>query len=161
MIPERNEDARFSRLSLDYNDPNGHLAFSRFGLAQQQEETQIDTLLRELPAVRPSIAEIISLTSYQTEYGIFDHDADRGMRPLALVALHPKEDAMEGGPLFTHIRKFHSHRIYKHFGLSLAEFMELPPYVVELLYEMAEAEAVRNEVDHNQISRQMEIDFEE
>lgn len=132
------------------------MVFERFGLAQRGQVSQLDTLLRELPAVRPSAAEAIARACYQTEYGIFDHDHAQGFKPLALVALHPKEDVVEGGLLFSHIRRYHSRQIYRNFGISLMEFLTLPPYVVELLYEIAEAESVRTEQVNNTIQRQLD-----
>lgn len=136
------------------------MVFSRFGLTHQDEPSQLDTLLRELPAVRPTAAEYIARTSYQTEYGIYDHERLHGHQPLAVVAMHPKEDVIEGGPLFTHIRRYHSHQIYKQFGVSLTEFLELPLHVVELLYAMAEAEATRVESGLRSAQRQMESDLD-
>lgn len=68
---------------------------------------------------------------------------------------------MEGGPLFTYIRKFHSRRVYKNFGLSLNEFLELPPYVADLLLEICEAEVIRAEATHREVAKQMNFDFED
>lgn len=116
--------------------------------------------MRDLPAVRPTVAEQITLACYQTEYGIFDHEAPHSNRPLAMVAMHDKEDVIEGGQLFSHIRKYHSHRVYKLFGINLIEFLELPPYVVELLYDMAAAEAVRTESTHRKLQQQLDLDFD-
>lgn len=120
----------------------------------------MDALLRELPAVRPTAAEIITLSCYQTEYGIFDHQRASRHRPLALVAMHPKEDVVEGGPLFTHIRKYYHHQVHKHFGLSLSEFLELPPYVAEFLYEIARAEVTQEESRHRSLKKQLDLDFD-
>lgn len=154
-----NTDARFSRLTLDLNDRNGHVAFSSFGLSHLSKKGQLDVLLQELPAVRPTAAEIITLSCYQTEYGIHPHDRPRPDRPLALVAMHPKEDVMEGGPLFSHIRKFYNYQITKHFGLSLSEFLELPPFVTELLYDICRADATQTESTHRSVQRQLDLDF--
>lgn len=139
---------------------NGHVAFSSFGLSRVKEEGQLDALIRELPAVRPTAAEIITLSCYQTEYGIYNHDRlDR--RPLSLVAMHPKEDVLEGGPLYSHVRKFFNYRIQKHFGLSLLEFLELPPYLVELLYDIAKADATQQDHTHRDVQRQLNMDLDD
>lgn len=146
-------------MTLDLDDPNGHVAFSSFGLHQLNSTGQIDALLRELPAVRATAAEIITLSCYQTEYGIFDHEKPHPHKPLALVAMHPKEDAMEGSTLFSHIRRYYNYQIRKQFGLSLSEFLDLPPYVVDLLYDIAQADATQQENTHRSVQRQLDLDF--
>lgn len=133
--------------------------YSEFGLDHLDRKGQLDALMRELPAVRPSIAQIMTATAYQTEFGLYDHAAP-GNHGLALVAMHPKEDVIEGGPTFTHIRRFFHYRIHKHFSLSLEEFMGLPPYVTELLYDMARGEATRTTSTLSSIEREMEEEFD-
>lgn len=136
------------------------MAFSSFGLSRVDKEGQLDALIRELPAVRATAAEVITLSCYQTEYGIYNHDRrDRG--PLSLVALHPKENMMEGGPLYQHIRRFFHYRLHKLFGLSLVVFLELPLYVVELLYDIAMADATAQDHTHRDVQRQLNMDFDD
>lgn len=146
-------------MTLDLNDANGHVGFSSFGLHQLNSSGQIDALLRELPAVRATAAEIITLSCYQTEYEIFNHEKPHPQRPLALVAMHPKEDVMEGGPLYSHVRRYYNYQIYKHFGVSLVDFLELPMHVVDLLYDIARADATHQEVTHRSVQRQLDMDF--
>lgn len=150
-----NTDARHSRLSLDINDPNGHLSFQRFGLTTLESENQLDVLLRELDAVRPTTAEFLTRLAYQTDYGIYNHDLLRNKRPLAMVRMHEKEDVVEGGYLFSRIRRYHINRIYKHFGLNLIEFMELPQYVIELLFEITQVESVVNESQAHALQQEL------
>lgn len=109
--------------------------------------------------MRPTAAEIITLTCYQTEYGIYNHERPDRQRPLALVAYHPKEDVLEGGPLYSHIRRYFNYQIFKHFGLNLTEFLELPPHVVELLYDIARADGVQQGSTARQIQRQLNMDL--
>jgi hypothetical protein len=146
---------------LDLNDANGHVGFSSFGLHQLNSSGQIDALLRELPAVRATAAEIITLSCYQTEYGIFNHERPHPERPLALVAMHPKEDVVEGGPLYSHIRRYYNYQIYKHFGLSLSEFLELPMHLADLLYDISRADATQHETTQRSVQRQLDLDFNE
>lgn len=115
----------------------------QFGLdkLRQQEPGQLDALLRELPAVRPTTAHRLSTIAYQTEYGIFDHSNPALVkeRPLAVVAMHPKEDVIEGGVERSHIRRFFNYRLGETFNLSLKDFFDLPVHVVNFLYELAES----------------------
>ncbi|MNC04045.1 hypothetical protein D3C87_1278450 [compost metagenome] len=135
-------DSRYSRLSINEDDKNGHVLFGTFGLQQATQHGLIDQLLRETPAVRPTAAAQLSLMAYQTDYGIYDHvtQPDR-MRPLALMALHDKENAWEGGPMFSLVRRYHTYRIYEQ-GYSLTEFWDLPYPIAAFILEMAE-DAIR------------------
>ncbi len=133
-----NDDSRYSRLSLNDNDDNGHVLYNSFGLSQAQRSGLIDQLLRESPAVRPVAAAQLSLMAYQTDYGIYDHihNPDPN-RPLALMALHPKENAYEGGPMFSLVRRYHTYRLQE-YGYSLTEFWDLPFPIAMLIIQMAE-----------------------
>lgn len=136
------------------------MGFSSFGLNKIDEPGQFDALLRELDAVRPTAAQIISLTCYQTEYEIFNHDRPNN-RPLALVAHHDKEDVLEGGPLYTHIRQFFNYRLHKLFGISLTEFLEYPPHVVEFLYSIARADVDHQDHTHRDVQKQLNLDLDD
>lgn len=99
-------------------------------------------MLRDSPAVRPTAAAQLSLMAYQTDYGIYDHihNPDPN-RPLAIMALHPKENSWEGGPMFSLIRRYHTYRIYEQ-GYSWDVFCELPYPHAMFVIEMAE-DAIR------------------
>ncbi|ARV77243.1 hypothetical protein FDI21_gp072 [Pseudomonas phage Noxifer] len=129
-------------MSIDDDDPNGHVLFKTFGLQQAQRHGIIDQMLRDSPAVRPTAAAQLSLMAYQTDYGIYDHihNPDPN-RPLAIMALHPKENSWEGGPMFSLIRRYHTYRIYEQ-GYSWDVFCELPYPHAMFVIEMAE-DAIR------------------
>jgi hypothetical protein len=80
--------------------------------------------------------------AYQSDYGIYDHvnNPDRG-RPLALMALHPKENTWEGGPMVSLVRRYHTYRIFEQ-GYSLTEFWNLPYPIAMFVIQMAE-DAIR------------------
>lgn len=118
-------------------DPNGHVLFNSFGLGQAQKQGLIDSYLRDSPAVRPTAAAQLSLMAYQTDYGIFDHINGDANRPLALVALHDKENTYEGGPILSLIRRFNNYRLYEQ-GYSFTEFVDLPYPMAMFIFEMAE-----------------------
>lgn len=106
------------------------------------DPTEIERMLETTPAMRPMDVEYVTRTAYQMEYGIFPHHdpVKKQQRPMALVAMHDKENTTEGGPIFTLIRQFHTHRIYKYFGLSWLEFLEVPCYQADLMFEITHAE---------------------
>lgn len=133
----------------------------RFGMDKLNQVGQIDVLMRELPAVRPTTAERLSLIAYQTDYGIFDHSSPAARsRPLAMVGVHPKEDTVEGGPIRSHIRRFFNYRIGKHFDLSLKEFFDLEVPVVHFLYEMAESRMANGDSAERELARQLDLDLD-
>lgn len=67
------------------------------------------------------------MDTYETGYGIYNHSLDvDGSRPLALVAMHWAENSCEGSVLYERIEQFKERNVYQTFGLSLAEFLDLP-----------------------------------
>lgn len=136
-------DPRYSRLSLDVTDHNGHVLYHRFGLEQADRQGLLDQMLRETPAVRPVAAAQLSLMAYQTDYGIYNHTVSDPNRPLALIAMHPKENTFEGGPILSLIRRFHNFRIQE-LGVSMVEFFNLPYPQAMFLFELAEHNMTKN-----------------
>lgn len=147
-------------MTLVDDDPNGHVLFKTFGLAQAQRHGLIDQMLKETPAVRPTAAAQLSLMAYQTDYGIYDHVHNPDpMRPLALGALHDKENTWEGGPMVSLIRRYHTYRIFE-MGYSWDVFSELPYPHAMFVIEMAE-DAIRQRGSaadraESELRRQME-----
>jgi len=112
--------------------------FSAFGLEQLQRRGIIDQMMHETPAIRPTTAAQLSLMAYQTDYGIYDHiHSPDPMRPLALGALHDKENTWEGGPIVSLIRRYQTYRIYE-MGYSWDVFCDLPYPQAMIIIEMAE-----------------------
>lgn len=109
--------------------------------------------------MRPTAVEVITRSCYQTEFGIYDHGQPVSHRPLALSALHDKENVVEGGPVFSYIRRFHRCRIAKHFNMTLQDFFALPVYIAELVCEIGEAEAADNDRTTSDIEKQLNMDF--
>lgn len=136
------------------------MGFASFGLTHQEENSAIKELIDTFPAMRSTTAEQVLQLTYQSEYGIFNHN-QTNVPPLAPVKLHPKEDVVEGGSLYTHIRKFFHYRIHKHFGLGLMEFFELPPHVVELIYDIIQYDTLGGERTHRELERQLHLDLDE
>lgn len=96
-------------------------------------------MLRDLPAMIAGNAELAMRVAYDTEYGIYDHNTAH-RSPMALVRMHPKEQLIEGGPLYKLVREYHSFKVYKEFGISLTEYLELPRFVTELLLGICKEE---------------------
>lgn len=72
---------------------------------------------------------------YETTYGIYNHEIPDPNRPLALVAMHPKEDASRGSLLYERIKDFGRNEVYKHYGINLKDFLDLPTDVCMTILE--------------------------
>ncbi len=64
-------------------------------------------------------------------------------KPLARVAVNPKEDYAEGDRLYERIFHYKTYEIAKIFEMSPAEFLSLPRHVVEHLLTIQREEFVR------------------
>lgn len=145
--------------------PNAHVGLLSFGLDRVNKRGQLDVLLRDLPAVRPTTAEILTRTAYQTEYGIFNHDDPHAAhrRPLALVAMHTKENVMEGSTYLSALRRFYNFKINTTFTISAKDFFALPVWETELYFEMAASTMEQAAQRGKKLERQMqmELDFKQ
>lgn len=90
-------------------------------------------------------------------YRIFDHESvtARG-RPLAVVAMHPKEDASTFSRLHRTIQRYDKQGIKDQFGLNLREFLELPRDYVELLFRLAVEKMQTENPKIEQVARQLD-----
>lgn len=77
--------------------------------------------------------------SYETLYLICNYD-DPGLnkhRPLALVAMQPKENVADYSKLYRTVVRYKDHDILKVFGLNLSEFLDMPHEMVELMFKLS------------------------
>lgn len=101
-------------------------------------------------------AKLLLRESYETIYGIFDHERFSDQRPLALVAMHPKENASSHSRLYNTVQRFYNSDIYSATGLSLTDFLNLPREYVELLFAMHTKRALSRTPSINQTIRDIE-----
>jgi hypothetical protein len=94
--------------------------------------------------------------AYDNTYGIFNHDDVSVLRPLALVAMHPSENASVGSTLYERIEQFADLGVTKHFGLSLAEFLEFPTDVVNKIFEVCARRQQVEGVVATEMNKQLE-----
>lgn len=108
------------------------------------------SVIEDLAAVRQGAltfdqTAIELATLYETKFGIFNH-ADpiaRRARPLALVAVHPKEDSSRYSPLYNRISQYHRLKIRESFGITLTELLQMPRDYVEEIIRLAAQEAAQ------------------
>lgn len=88
-------------------------------------------------------AKLMLLEAYETMYQIYNHEAEqlneRGdpIRPLALVAMHSKENDTNYSSMHRLIARYALHDIGDKFKLSLTEFLDLPHEITDLLFRIA------------------------
>lgn len=106
------------------------------------KEGPVDELLRTMPVGLDSYTiKMLLMEAYETKYGIYNHDAPDPNRPLALIAMHPKEDTRERSPLYETIERYRIFDVYKYYGLNLVEFLSLPRDVVTEIFRQLTASA--------------------
>lgn len=77
---------------------------------------------------------------YETEFGIYNHlsGPNKTSRPLAPIALHPAED-LNGIRTVNDLIALHVNKdIYKHTGLDLYGFLDLPHEQLNKLIEVVD-----------------------
>lgn len=88
--------------------------------------------------LHPTDAALVLRERYETMFKIYDHDHPSAAdRPLASIAMHWAENNSAGSLLYERIEQFEERKIYQRFGVSLAEFLELPRDVCSHLMEVA------------------------
>ena len=91
-------------------------------------------------------ARLVMLDAYEVTYGIFNH-ADAALsvsRPLALVAMHDKENVTVHSELYNTIRRFRRYKVSQHFGMSLTEFLSMPTEYCNMILQMLGDEAAKD-----------------
>ena len=91
---------------------------------------------------------------YQTVYGIYDHDNDNS-RPLAAVAMLPKENVYTNDPLDEMLERYRLHRINEKFGLSLTEFLDLPRERVQRIFEICAKESAKSDPMMDKLAKEL------
>lgn len=118
-----------------------HIADPRFGIYLPGNLTFHDYLsqiLTDISKLKGIDAQIVLRQFYETKFGIFDHILNGNQRPLSTVALY---DAEENGPsslLYSRIESYMRSEVYKHTGLNLVEFLNLPREIVQLIFRITE-----------------------
>lgn len=126
-------------------------------------ESEISNLAHTLPAVTSVTAERLTRTAYQNQYKIFPHHDPRKVkeRPLALVAMHDKENAVEGSLRYSYIRRFYQLKIGEVFHLSYHDFFDLPVDEAEFLCEIAKQHAQTYQKTAGEVERKFQQEYQE
>lgn len=81
------------------------------------------------------------LHRYETDWGIYNHDlSDDETDPLALIRMHPREDAYTGSYLSERIRQYHQRHVWEVTHEPLSVFLSYPRHMVMDILEYADKE---------------------
>lgn len=86
-------------------------------------------------------AKLVLSEAYDKTYGICNHDnlsADDA--PLSIVAYHQAEETFDFSTTKQYITAYRKKRLYRLFGVSLNEFMQLPSEIADELLRQATEE---------------------
>lgn len=111
-------------------------------------------LLRRTPKLTSTDVQLLLREHYESEFGLYDHAAPNPDEPFALVAMHPGEENLAHSLLYERIRLFRILEVHKHYGISLKEFFELPPYLTEeILLQCAQEKNTTDTATQEAINR--------
>lgn len=99
-------------------------------------KTEIDAALKTAPIICATDVSLSLRDRYDTAYGIYNHNTPQSDRPLALVGMHPSEDATTGSTLYERMALFEERQVFKRWGISLTEFFELPSDMCSYILEI-------------------------
>ena len=100
-------------------------------------------------------AQILAMESYDTTYGLYNHERYDKDRPLALQELHPKEDMITHSRWRATMRSFALHKVKDFFGINWNEYMDMTRWesnmMLEECREMQRIELAKNKEIQNRI----------
>jgi len=93
----------------------------------------------------PADAQMLALVRYETDYGIFNHDADNYPLSLALVRFHWSEDTVSTSRLQSLMQRFADYGVGSKFCISWSDFLKMPRHECELMLEISSKRAAEAE----------------
>lgn len=115
-----------------------HVGHPFFG--EKVDVTQIlAKLIRTTPKLVATDVRLLLLHRYETDFGIYNHDlSNDDENPLALIRMHPKEDAYTGSRLAERLRQYHERHVYEVTHMPFDSFLQLPRHMVMDILEYAD-----------------------
>lgn len=122
---------------------------------RQKSNELLYELLKTSPQLKTSDAQLLLRDSYETMFGIYNHETAPLDRELAIMAMHPAEDAHTDSLLYERIEQFGQKQVTKYFGLSLTEFLEYPRDLVFKVLEECEKLRTKESTDTQKVLNQL------
>lgn len=109
-------------------------------------------------------AQMLLSEAYDIEYGLYDHNNPALDHPFQGQLMTEGEKMLLDSPMKELFKTYHTYQIYKWFGISLFEFINLPgvrfDMLIETANELAEQESKRlseNERQLQAIGQQLQV----
>lgn len=99
-------------------------------------------------------AKLLLLEAYEITYQIYNHNL--GNHPFNLVLHHYKESVEDYSPMQHLLRAYVAKGVYKRFGISLVEFLNLPRHVNRNLLRICDEFLLRDSQTLDSISSDLE-----
>ena len=120
-------------------------------------------ILEKLPGLESPDAKLIMGALYETRYKIHDHTRRvTKKRPLATVAFHPAEEINKRSGIQLRFRRYLTGGLRELTGLSLLEWLSLPPDLFRMLEEEVDsylkqkADALKKAKDENDLGKSVQ-----
>jgi hypothetical protein len=97
-------------------------------------------MFKKLPKLNAVDSAIVLGSAYDVEYGVHNHFKQAIAKPLSSVAFHDVENPNDGSLMETILRIYIAKNIREIYGLSIAEYLEMPVDVVDMLNRSADEE---------------------
>lgn len=110
----------------------------------------MDGLLKEVEQTDSITAQLLLQEAYEQSYGIYNHDA-ADAHPWALALNSDKEDYTPFSPLYNLFYRYRVRDIYKRWGLSITELLEMPREFVELVFDISKEEDIKDQKLYKQV----------
>jgi hypothetical protein len=117
--------------------------FMTFGLSKADDRGPLYKLIVNTGKMDSYTTTLALRECYETQYGIFNHDDPLQVKlnPMALVAMHPKEDTYAYSMEHRFMWRFRQYEICKTWGYDLSAFLELPWYQCQAIFRIEQRRA--------------------
>ena len=134
-----------------------------FGHDVVGENPLLERVLSTHEAMTSDQAQVLLMMVYDVSFGIHNHDSPASTNPLNTVAMHEAEDYSRLSGLYRAIERYERQSVATRYNLSLAEYLELPREMINMMTELfieseQRAQAVEHQVnagaDHERSARE-------
>lgn len=125
------------------DDPDGHVDFATFGMDKVNDRQRFHDLIVNTKKMDSYTTTLAWREAYETHFGIFNHDQPgfEKYKPLALVAMHPKEDTFHYSLRYRYYWRFTQYGLAEKLKMSYFQFIELPWYETQEIFEAEQRKA--------------------
>lgn len=117
----------------------------------------LERLLKTVPKLCSTDAQLLMLEQYETLFGIFDHNKPgvSASNPFAVVELHAAEDVYTYSLKRERMEQFMFHGVKDAFGVSWLEYLQLPAADAQEMMIMAAQRKAKEDNNSSDLLRQL------